>query len=463
MNKAARILLSAALILCLTLSCVESLALVPKAAAVKQDAIVFAAIDAAGPKSQQMLYRYNSGFTASTARLSNLSSMVTLLNRRLARDGRSGSFTPKNVLEGNNCTGIASKGVKYTYTGSMNAWYGRQYSNGTYDYKAVRITAATVKSSVKKANFYYYLANLLHQHPEGIILRHKQADHAVVIDKYTVSGSKIQLYVKDPVGNFSGKLEGSWFYGQCNGGDIYNDLAFIVYLEPAAGTDTQKIIRSGEKFPEEGAKVIEGKSFALRGQYAVNKGTIKKVTATLTYKATSVKIYKFTCSPNAATFDVDATKGTNGRTLNATMVFGNLAPDDYVLTVNIDGSDGAAYAITRSFTVTSGMAYKVNVAFNAPNVLSKGSSFGLRGKVTISRGMITKVTATIKDLNGVLVPGYKYTAAPNSTNFDIRYTVNQAFLFGKLEKGGYTYSVKITAKYGTETKTFTYTRPFTVK
>ena len=187
-------------------------------------------INAAKPKTQGQLSRYSANMKHRITGICNISSLVTLLNRRLAYDGVKSSFTAKKALQANGCTNIVIKGSKCSYTGNTDGWYNRSYSAGGKTYSPVWRGAAAVKQETTRANFYLYLALLLHQHPEGVILRSASAAHVAVVYSFKIASGKVQLYVKDPVGSFSGRLEDSYLYKQ-SGGDIYGGLDCIVYLD----------------------------------------------------------------------------------------------------------------------------------------------------------------------------------------------------------------------------------------
>ena len=123
------------------------------------------------PETQPQLDRYDASFRVKQTGICNISAITTLLNRRLAYDGKTGSFTPKQVLEANDCTSITSSGTKYSYTGDTDRWGSRTYTKSGASYVAARLTASTVKRETTKDNFYQYLALLLHEHPEGVAIR----------------------------------------------------------------------------------------------------------------------------------------------------------------------------------------------------------------------------------------------------------------------------------------------------
>ena len=101
----------------------------------------------------------------------------------------------------------------------------------------------------------------------------------------------------------------------------------------------------------------------------------------------------------------------------------------------------------------------VTRAFNAPTTLNNGKNFGLRGICSVDVGVISSVTAYIQGFNGT---EFTYQSNPNSKQFDIRYTVNEQFLFNRLKKGTYVYFVEVKATNGDKVSTYTFSRYFTI-
>ena len=189
-----------------------------------------AAIDAKKPKTVAQLAHYDKTFTKKLDGLCNVCSMVTVLNRRLAYENRSGSFTATDVIRACGCKNIKNSGSKYSYDGGTGTWFNKTYAKNGVSYQAVKISADTVKKNASRGTFYHYIAMLLHEHPEGIVIRSKTANHVAVIYRYTVSNNQVQLYVWDPVGNYKGKIEGSYIYKH-SGNDLYSGLNYLVYLK----------------------------------------------------------------------------------------------------------------------------------------------------------------------------------------------------------------------------------------
>lgn len=86
---------------------------------------------------------------------------------------------------------------------------------------------------------------------------------------------------------------------------------------------------------------------------------------------------------------------------------------------------------------------------NVPSDMTVGSNFGIRGIIQTSCGTITRVQAYILDSNYSPVQASEYT--PNEVSLDLRYTVNNDLVFGKLPAGSYVYYVEATAVNGDKT------------
>lgn len=191
-----------------------------------------AAIEAKKPKTCTQISHYDATFTNKQDGLCNVCSMVTVLNRRLAYDNRSGSFTATDVISACGCTNIRSNkdGTRYSYNGGTGTWFQKTYTKGGVSYQAVKISVDTVKKCTAKAGFNHYIALLLHEHPEGIVIRSKTANHVAVITSYSVADNRVSLFVWDPVNNYKGAIEGSYIYKHSSG-DLYSSLNYLVYLK----------------------------------------------------------------------------------------------------------------------------------------------------------------------------------------------------------------------------------------
>lgn len=115
------------------------------------------------------------------------------------------------------------------------------------------------------------------------------------------------------------------------------------------------ITASNEKYPSNNGQpdVTQGSGFGIRGKYTTNVGKITSVSATLKTSSGTTK-YTFSASPNATSFDVNGTKGTNGKTLNSTIAFGSLGRGTYTLTINItakNGTEVTTKTITKKITI----------------------------------------------------------------------------------------------------------------
>ncbi|MBQ7437158.1 MAG: RICIN domain-containing protein [Oscillospiraceae bacterium] len=91
--------------------------------------------------------------------------------------------------------------------------------------------------------------------------------------------------------------------------------------------------------------------------------------------------------------------------------------------------------------------------YNYPSDIEKGSNFGIRGIVQTSAGVITEINGYILDGNGNVIQSSRKT--PNETSHNLRYSINNDLVFGKLTAGDYIYRVAATAVNGDQTATQT--------
>lgn len=216
------------------------------------DTARFDTIDSQGPVSEYQIRSRSSDYKTDRGGLCNVSAITTLLNRRLAADYISGSFSVADVFKSLGCKnyktdgklysdkafGQDSSSLKFQYwykEGDTGHWCvnNTKYTTGSYSYTVKQISGSTVRKATTKDGFNAYIAGLLHQHPEGIAIRNTKANHVAVIYKYTYANGVYTLYVKDPVGNTSGKMENSYIYKQ-SGKDLYTNLDFLVYINGTA-------------------------------------------------------------------------------------------------------------------------------------------------------------------------------------------------------------------------------------
>ena len=181
----------------------------------------------------------------------------------------------------------------------------------------------------------------------------------------TVSGSKITTV--ECWGGSNNKISvGGGFNGSARTlNDIAKKYGFTAVYRyggskpngNSSGTaGTPEIRASEEKYPGEGANLQKGKSYGLRGVYTATAGKITRVNATL--KNQDGKTYfTFSATPNSATYNVKSTKGSNGKSLNDTFIFNQLAAGKYTMTITIEADNGgkkATKTVTRNFTVGGG-------------------------------------------------------------------------------------------------------------
>ncbi len=200
------------------------------------------AIDAKKPKTQKQVDHYDiNNRSKKISGNCNVSSINTLLNRRLAYDGKSGSFAIADILNAcGNKGGLTISGNKLYYPNNSctDKWASRKYSKSGAAYQAKSESLNDVKKKVSKYtldSFKQYVALMLHEHPEGIAARFyyqgKSGGHVIVFTKYKIMNGRIQLYVYDPVNNkLHQKFEDSYMYKNGGGSNIHNKLNFLCYL-----------------------------------------------------------------------------------------------------------------------------------------------------------------------------------------------------------------------------------------
>ena len=198
-------------------------------------------IENEGPPQQIQLYRIDSNGDRITG-ICNVCSITTLLNRRLAYDGKTDEeFTVYDVFDA--CGVTVRSGPSYwnenrgktgfVYSGDTGYWSKLKYKNdsGT-SYQAIRVGVDQIKDGINETgSFNNYLIKLLHEHPEGICIRNETANHVAVIYYYAIIDGRVQFYVKDPVERYSGKVEDAWIYNANGVYSLYSGIDFIVYLK----------------------------------------------------------------------------------------------------------------------------------------------------------------------------------------------------------------------------------------
>lgn len=91
-----------------------------------------------------------------------------------------------------------------------------------------------------------------------------------------------------------------------------------------------------------------------------------------------------------------------------------------------------------------------------------GKNFGIRGIVSCNSGTISEVYGAIIEQNGKVVQSCVYH--PNTSSHNLRYSINNDLIFGKLSPGSYTYYVQITVNdRGTTSSQTIISYPFSVR
>ncbi|MBQ6612016.1 MAG: peptidoglycan DD-metalloendopeptidase family protein [Oscillospiraceae bacterium] len=90
---------------------------------------------------------------------------------------------------------------------------------------------------------------------------------------------------------------------------------------------------------------------------------------------------------------------------------------------------------------------------NTPPDQETGDNFGIRGVIQTNCGKITQVRGYILDSGNNPIQTGEYM--PNAESIDLRYSINNDLVFGRLPAGSYTYCVEATAVNGDQTTTET--------
>lgn len=247
--------------------------------------------------------------------------------------------------------------------------------------------------------------------------------------------------------------------------------AAVLSAQPAMAETKPTISKVKVKLPASHEALTYGKGFALAGIFETDVGKITKVSAYLAQGG--VKRFIFEAKPAAKNYYVAATKGTNGKTLNDTFKFAKLDVGHWKFSMTVTAKNKTEvtnYTVTRNFLVAqkitaSGGRYPGNSA-----TLPQYEAFALAGVYKANAGLISKVTATIKDDGGSTVASY--TCYPDAPSFDVRgtknsagKTLNEKLQFAKLKPGKHTLKITVTgdneSAWG-KTATYTVTRSFVI-
>lgn len=177
--------------------------------------------------------------------LCNVSSTVTLFNRKLFYDGKTNEhrLTFIGALKANSVWKIEYKGLNgndqpcYAFTGGTGDWWHKKYTNsdGT-SYQFVRETKATVDKKKGSKSYEEYFKELLRSHPEGIAFRNYTAVHCIVITDYVEDEYGTTFYVNDPVKKYVGPLNSTdcWLYKKIiekKDSSIFENMDSVVYIK----------------------------------------------------------------------------------------------------------------------------------------------------------------------------------------------------------------------------------------
>lgn len=160
---------------------------------------------------------------------------ATMLNRRQVREGKEPSFTRDSVFESNHKYYPQTNGYGIYYAHDYRSDAGEVYSTKyEFDY-----TIEENMSTQGCASREEYIANLLLEHPEGVVIFNNQ--HAIVITdfEYTADGG-YQFFADDPVNTRNSGLglsstripvDDTYQSGIDGKGNVINNAKVIWYIE----------------------------------------------------------------------------------------------------------------------------------------------------------------------------------------------------------------------------------------
>ena len=406
------------------------------------DAYIFSYIDEKKPMSQYQIKHYSG--SSDLGGICNVAAMTTLLNRRLAAENKTETFTAKQVFQSLGCTNISSDGKlygnkgfenqRYYYSGSTGHWWNSDvvYKNGYSSYQVRKITGETIRKATNKDDFNAYMAGILHEHPEGVavrILYGSTGGHVIVFYKYEYVNGKYVLYVKDPVGNYSGKYSGSWMATKCSESNLYSNIQNVVYIKG-------------------GLPVIGGRLLYYESaKRSINEGSLADGTWSYekpSYESKTVKYWK-----NGEIIDTIAIyEDTEGR------LWCELADHTFIeKDMEFDGTEWERCAFVESTATywATGIKYSTTEGVPSGKLLPHGElqNFPLIGTV-YSSDSITDVIGYIYRTDGsIAMQSDPMNLTGTATSVDIRNSnVNNNLSFRKLENGVYRYEVVVYTRHG---------------
>jgi len=264
-------------------------------------------------------------------------------------------------------------------------------------------------------------------------------------------------------------------YGYYNGSNSNKTLSQIVanyrnvrvYRHPGGGSNANKtptISASGLVSPSGTLK--QGKNFALIGVVSTDCGTISIEGGVYDTNGNPVSGFVKNYSSASGSINIRST-------LNNYVIFNNLQPGNYQYILKAYAQNGNLSAsrelVHNSFAIQGESSAAPTPAptptpepedqipnlsvssVQAPTgVLKQGQNFGLRGIITTDCGQVTSVAGYVYNAAGSKVPGFSSVYNEHTGKFDLRYSINNDFIFNNLEPGNYQYVIIATAQNGSK-------------
>lgn len=262
------------------------------------------------------------------------------------------------------------------------------------------------------------------------------------------------------IGKLTNHLGETWYEIQYENGTAFVKDYYISFTP-----DPVTLTISGQTLPQ---NQVRGKNFGIRGTVSAIGGTLTRVYGAILDSKGNV-VQSSECFPNSSTTELQSS-------INNDLIFGKLTDGTYRYVLKATAVNGSETVerllINQSFVVGNGssvtnttVSKKPSLSIsgqNAPTTITQGSNFGLKGTVKTDCGIITSLYGAILDTQGNVVQSGQY--APNQSSNNLRNSINNDLLFGKLSAGDYVYRVQATAKNGSlETTTTLIEQAFRVE
>lgn len=261
---------------------------------------------------------------------------------------------------------------------------------------------------------------------------------------YDASGDKVISAVSNPnatsynIGSLSSQLK----FDTLSAGEY----TFRLSATDQNGTQTLAESTFTVKKADTGLKITDytAPTELTVGNYFIIKGKITSDTKITNvkigvYNASGKEVIGASASPNKTSYNLSA--------LDWKVKFGKLSEGSYTYRVTATNSIGTKTLVEQTFTEKQPVSEMKLTSYTAPNSLTVGNYFILRGYIT-SNTTIKSVTAGVYDSSGKQVIGY--TAHPNTKSYSLA-KLDMKVKFGKLSAGSYTYKVIAEDACGTQT------------